>query len=481
MKQIIPTIKNLFQNKISLIQIIELLSLTIITFSFLIYFAYTNTINGDEREHIYASYLVHQGYLPYRDFFEHHHPLLWYVFQPIIHLFINNANIWYAARTFTLCLIFINCFYILKICKLITPSADYAWVTIVLSICPHCVFTSQTEFRPDGLMMTTFIAGLYYYFAAIKKTDKNLNIAFLLFFLSLAALQKISFLIIPIVGLTCYLIHTHIFCIKNIIKACIIPLLITTLYIVYLYLNDALKDYFELNWLLNTKIHFGIQYPIHQTPYYYIANGLSLIALCYTPNKPLKYIAFICLCLSIILTYVFRAAFPHYWLPLYPFFALICAYYITIFTPKIKIILLACLIYAITTNNLKYKEEASNHIPLSHFVYLTQNVLELSHPHDLIIGCIGSLGGLRLDATGYYWFGRNYIALLDNYYFHRHELPNGDKIVKTRHPKIVCAEDWTHCMTDDYKFTLGCHSVPTYDRDYLEEHYHNMGFIYVRK
>ena len=483
MKQSFISFKKLFQNKASLILYLELLTLFIITFNFLIYNAYTNTLNGDEREHIYASYLVHNGYLPYRDFFEHHHPLLWYVFQPIIYFFINSANIWYVARTFSLLLIILNCFLLTKISRLIYPSLSYAWLVVILSICPYCVFILQVEFRPDGLMMTTYLGGLYYYLraASTPNKEKDLSLSFLFFFFSLAAIQKTCFLLIPFILLTFYLLYKHIFTIKNILTASIAPLLIMLLYISYLYQTDTLKDYFELNWLLNMKISFNIKYPVHETAYYYIANALALFTLLTQRTLLCKYIAFICLCLSLSIGYIFSCAFRHYWLPVYPFFALICAYYIAIVPQKIKTLVLACLILTISMNNINAQKEQSYFPKLNTFVFLTENVLKLANRNELIIGCIGSLGGLRLDATGYYWFGRNYIALLDNHYFNRHELPNGDKIVKTRHPKIVCAEDWTDCMTNDYKFTLDCHSIPTYDRDYLEKNYNNMGFIYVKK
>ena len=43
---------------------------------------------GDDLEHIHASWLVWQGYIPYTDFFEHHHPLTWYIFAPLVGFFI---------------------------------------------------------------------------------------------------------------------------------------------------------------------------------------------------------------------------------------------------------------------------------------------------------------------------------------------------------------------------------------------------------
>lgn len=81
---------------------LELFIFALCVFFFLSYFTFNNVLYGDEREHVYASFLVLNGYVPYRDFFEHHHPLLWYIFSPIVALFLNNENIWYAIRTFSL-------------------------------------------------------------------------------------------------------------------------------------------------------------------------------------------------------------------------------------------------------------------------------------------------------------------------------------------------------------------------------------------
>ena len=58
-------------------------------------------INSDEKEHLYASFLIAQGDVPYRDFFEHHHPLLWYLFSPVVMFLSNSENILYAMRFFS--------------------------------------------------------------------------------------------------------------------------------------------------------------------------------------------------------------------------------------------------------------------------------------------------------------------------------------------------------------------------------------------
>ena len=42
--------------------------------------------------------VVWQGQVPYRDFFQHHNPLLWYLFAPVTQLFYRDTAIVYAAR-----------------------------------------------------------------------------------------------------------------------------------------------------------------------------------------------------------------------------------------------------------------------------------------------------------------------------------------------------------------------------------------------
>ena len=45
---------------------------------FAIWQIFSSTLNlADDIEHLRATYFVSSGDIPYRDFFDHHHPLLW--------------------------------------------------------------------------------------------------------------------------------------------------------------------------------------------------------------------------------------------------------------------------------------------------------------------------------------------------------------------------------------------------------------------
>ena len=51
------------------------------------------TVNGDNVEHIHTSFLVALGQVPYRDFFQHHNPLMWFIFAPVTWLFRYNGTV----------------------------------------------------------------------------------------------------------------------------------------------------------------------------------------------------------------------------------------------------------------------------------------------------------------------------------------------------------------------------------------------------
>lgn len=52
-------------------------------------------ISPDEAEHLHFSYLVFEKNIPYKDFWEHHMPLIWYLFSPINY----GSNFFYKILT----------------------------------------------------------------------------------------------------------------------------------------------------------------------------------------------------------------------------------------------------------------------------------------------------------------------------------------------------------------------------------------------
>ena len=112
---------------------------------------------------------------------------------------------------------------------------------------------------------------------------------------------------------------------------------------------------------------------------------------------------------------------------------------------------------------------------------MEQHVLDHSDPDDLIVGCFDGwayVGGLRKEATGYWWFSQLYLGVIYNENIRKVTLPNLDKVVKGRMPKIVCKSSWSGYYD---KFRDDCDYTITLDEEFMRNNYHDAGFIYIRK
>lgn len=72
--------------------------LGILSFAAVVYWTFTQAMNPDEMEHLHATYLLLEGRVPYRDFWQNHTPTLWFVFAPIMAAWPVDASICYVAR-----------------------------------------------------------------------------------------------------------------------------------------------------------------------------------------------------------------------------------------------------------------------------------------------------------------------------------------------------------------------------------------------
>ncbi len=70
-------------------------------FVFVAFYSALTSFKGffvDTIEHIHSSWLVSEGKLPYKDFFQHHNLLLWFLFAPVTKIFYQNPIIFSMAK-----------------------------------------------------------------------------------------------------------------------------------------------------------------------------------------------------------------------------------------------------------------------------------------------------------------------------------------------------------------------------------------------
>ena len=168
--------------------------------------------NGDNIEHLHESWLIWKGLVPYRDFFQHHNPLIWYIFSPLVALLINSKHIFMIFNIISVFITFGIVFYMAEILK-------KCGVKNIFRIILGCIFLSSysglysTDFRPDTLMYLFLFIGIDYLFRYLDENKlSSIVISFFSLFLSFLSSQKI---ILNMVIIVLFIIYAFI---KNKIK-----------------------------------------------------------------------------------------------------------------------------------------------------------------------------------------------------------------------------------------------------------------------
>lgn len=213
---------------------------------------YTETGNGDNVEHIHSTWLIAQGKVPYRDFFQHHNPLLWYIFSPLIKYITNSMILLDLAHTIAIITGIITFFVVYKICTKFFNSSSISSLLSLLILCPPYFYVYCFNYNPDTFMALFFSIGLFYLFAYWQnKRLFSITISFLSFFIAFLFTQKVL-MILFVLGILCiFYLYKDKTPLATICFALILPLLGGLLFIAILYNYDALIVYFESNYLFN--------------------------------------------------------------------------------------------------------------------------------------------------------------------------------------------------------------------------------------
>ena len=217
----------------------------------------TTTLGGDTLEHMHSSYLVHLNSIPYKDFFQHHNPLLWYIFAPILGLFdkgLSDNFITSFVTSSAIIISFINYYYLYLISKRFLTNSLGGLIASSIAITPYMVL-SIIHFRPDNFMLTAFFIGLYHYFCYIEeKKLKDLSISFVLFWCSFMFLQKIIFTLVILGFITLCLSYKKKIILTDVLYALLLPLVLSLGFILYLNHHGILKIWYLSNFTFNLHI-----------------------------------------------------------------------------------------------------------------------------------------------------------------------------------------------------------------------------------
>jgi hypothetical protein len=231
-----------------LILVIVLLSLLVLSY------AVHRRFDHDEFEHIHSAWYVAHGYVPYLDFFQVHHPLLWYLIAPFLAVFGYSTQSVVLLRVvmFGLTLAIASMTY--AIARRGGSSREASLLAVVLLLSMAMFLEKSVEIRPDVPQVLLGLVSVYLLVRFLQTGDnRQIALAGLAASVSFLFLQKTSFLLIAYAAVFCYGLVRRRIHFRSVVYFAACFSLPVALFLGYLLLAGAFEDYLLTNWLLHTQ------------------------------------------------------------------------------------------------------------------------------------------------------------------------------------------------------------------------------------
>ena len=396
----------------------------------------------DEFEHLHASWMVAEGKIPYRDFFEHHHPLLWYFSAPIVSFFYENAIIFYVMRAISTIASIITLVYIYKISLFFTDKKG-GLLAIVFCISNIITLYNFYQFRPDNFMNLFFITGIYYWFLHIKdKQAKHLTISFIYFAISVMFLQKIAALLILIGNILIWLIFTKAIKLKTTLLSSIPAILILSGFIVCFLITGTFYEYISLNLRFNQAlVYYFERGSFWYGNLFFSIYGLGFIIAFSTLKKKniyLKIIAIIYIGEFLMRAFYF-APHPNYYVLLTYINALLIATFVNDLEKKYKIIRICLIIGLFLYEGYLFNTLSSSAAKYNSFEHykLTDYVHKNSNSNDKLMNGYDKNFNIYRNDVSYYWFGLDMLLPVMEQEFGLDKIIDINSLIIYNKPKFV--------------------------------------------
>ncbi|MBR6412528.1 MAG: glycosyltransferase family 39 protein [Alphaproteobacteria bacterium] len=442
----------------------------------------------DDFEHLASGWFIFNGYVPYRDFFQHHHPLLWYLMTPVFYFVDHPIDSFWIGRVVAAIFWCGGCFLIGKIVRALGGGIRSVLYGLLVYLSCPTVVEIYIQNRPDTYMNFFLLWGLYEWimFFTHKKT-KNLAFCYLFFFVAFAFLQKSLLVLFPFGLYQLYLLMKKEIKWQTLIKAIILPVILACSYGGYLAYKGILIRYWELNWVLNAHWFRDYQTYNEDIPDYFYAGLYMVFCLCgaFASSKMLRGLS-LCGLLFGLIFYSIPRPYTYYWASWTPFAAIAMGLgleNLTLSSQKIKKLFAAgTLLFALFFAGCYLFIPAQWKLVGSYF---EENIKCLSPQikkgEQLIDYADLYAVFLRNRPEHYYWFSLQRGALYDSRLFHRHQIPQWDKVVYEQKPRYIKKHkvyDWTSTETGNEDILL-----MGLDKNWLEEHYQEVKQLnlWVRK
>lgn len=396
---------------------------------------------GDDVEHIHSAWLVFQGKIPYVDFFQHHNPLLWYLFAPMVGAMAYDLAVFDVVRIISTCVMFVTLFMAALTVKRFVSSSWYAGLLTVASVFPSYVVLSGQDFRPDNYMLCSMMFGLYWFFAYLEnKKTKSLVFSFFAMFISFLFMQKSVFFLAVFGATVVYLIYTKEISWQDFLKALILPLIGAVLFISWLAYHDMLSRYWLSNFIFNLYIPDVYGNLVEKTkPEFYVLSAFAFLGGVYLllrGNTTAKILSVWWLAEAVQRFFYFSLD-RHYYYFLDILNAMLAGAFIYVVIRRYN--WSVCIFLALAFGQMYiFKTYCQNNklAPDYHRYVTPKYVLENTNRCDAVLNGYGLTYGIFSKDITYYWNLNGQLDVIGNK-IGLSPLPNLDRAVEEYLPKII--------------------------------------------
>ncbi len=372
----------------------------------------------DTYEHIHASWLISIGKVPYRDFFEHHHPLLWYIFAPVTQLFYRHIEIVYIARLIA-ALGYLSIIYLIyKITLNYTTNTTCAMLSVLFVLCIPQLWADAQNLRPDIFMYISILMGIIYFFDYLDTfKTRHLIFSYLSMFISFLFLQKAAFPIIGFIVVNLFLVCKGKIRFNDILLASLLPSTVCLCLLFLLYRTGTLDDWYLYNFTYNliVKKAYGVYSAgigfLHKI---FILSAFIIVYFIKFKQLSSKSLCILCILFACMFSLLDYAPYPQYYFLYFVLVAIFLApklnsFYLhkpyALFTVFFFFLIISFGTLCQSQNSAKLKADVS----------LVNYLIKNTSPQDKLLNGLCAYNLFNED-TDFYWFGFTHAVIIADLY-----------------------------------------------------------------
>jgi 4-amino-4-deoxy-L-arabinose transferase-like glycosyltransferase len=225
----------------------------------------------DEFEHIHSAWYVEHHQVPYKDFFQHHHPLLWYLILPFLWIFGHTVTVVLILRFFMFLFTLGIGYLVYRISRKLSGSREMGLLSVILLFSNVMFVVFSINIRPDvpqvffGLLSVYLLVGFFSYGSRKYIISSGLCAA-----VSFLFLQKTIFLLLGIGIFFLWMLIKRSMSLSDLLSFAFAFSVPCIIYLLYLIQSNSLGDYMLTNWILNMNFAKGDRFSLFRTLNFYI-------------------------------------------------------------------------------------------------------------------------------------------------------------------------------------------------------------------